>query len=141
METYAALLNLRVIVPSSSTSYVGVERNYWKTIMVEHIMKIDLDESWYAEQYPDVSMTIENRIIENIRQHYYRFGYFEHRMPHQIDVEAEWYMSQYPDVRDAVTKGVFASAQAHFEQNGFQEGRHPYPGFSLRNSTQSTSHE
>ncbi len=132
METYATLLNLKVIVPSTKTNYVAVERHYWQNAFEAKLSEIEVDEEWYLLQYPDVALALANRVVGNARQHYCQSGYFEHRMPYKIEVQPEWYMAQYPDVRDAVKQGVFASPQEHFERLGYQEGRFPYPEFALR---------
>ena len=132
METYAALLNLKMIVPSSKTNYVAIEKHYWQGAFEIRLLEIDVDETWYIEHYPDVAAAIAKRTIRDARHHYCQSGYFEHRMPYQIEVLADWYLSQYPDVRDAVGQGVFSSPQEHFEKLGYQEGRHPFPEFSLR---------
>jgi hypothetical protein len=132
LETYATLLNLKVIVPSSRASYVAVEKHYWQSAFEVRLSEIDVDETWYLAQNPDVASALEKRVIRDARQHYCQSGYFEHRMPYKIEVQPEWYMTQYPDVREAVKQGAFVSAQDHFEKLGYQEGRHPYPEFALR---------
>ena len=132
-ETYAALLNLKIIIPSSKSNYVAVEKSYWIASFFPKIAQIDLDQDWYLQRYPDVAAAIGRDMIADARQHYCESGYFEHRIPYHIDVDEGWYIAQYADVQAAVAKQVFGSAQEHFEEIGYREGRHPYPGFSLRN--------
>jgi hypothetical protein len=132
VETYAALLNKKIVVPSSKTHYVAVEKSYWTRFFGRHVANIDLDEVWYLDRYPDVAQAIESKILNSAEEHYCQSGYFEHRMPYYIRVDANWYVEQYSDVRAAIENQVFPSAQAHFELIGFKEGRHPFPGFALR---------
>ena len=139
VETYAAMLNRRLVIPSAKTHYVAVEKSYWIAFFGLRIATVDLDETWYLDRYPDVARAIEDHIIETARQHYCQSGYFEHRMPYYISVDPDWYIEQYADVRDAIENKVFPSAQSHFELIGFREGRHPYPSFSLRMKPEAAS--
>ncbi len=132
METYATLLNLRVVIPSSKTSYVAVERRFWQSLFALRIDDIDLDEGWYLERYPDVADAIRKGALKSARDHYVNVGYLEHRMPYPIDVNNDWYLEQYADVKAAVLAKTFISAQDHFEESGFREGRYPFPNFALR---------
>ena len=132
VETYAAMLNRKLVIPSAKTHYVAVEKNYWTEFFGLRIANVDIDEAWYLERNPDVAQAIANKIVESARQHYCQSGYFEHRMPYHIAVDPDWYLEQYTDVMEAIENKVFASAQAHFELIGFREGRHPFPSFALR---------
>jgi hypothetical protein len=138
VETYAAMLNRKLVIPSAKTHYVAVEKNYWIEFFGLRVANIDIDEAWYLERNPDVAQAVEAKIIKSAQQHYCQSGYFEHRMPYHISVDPEWYMDQYADVRDAIEKKVFPSAQAHFELIGFKEGRYPYPNFALRTKPQAS---
>ena len=132
VETYAAMLNRKIVIPSAKTHYVAVEKNYWTEFFGHRIANVDVDEAWYLDRYPDVAKAIEDKILTSALEHYCQSGYFEHRMPYYISVDPQWYIEQYPDVRGAVENNVFSSAQAHFELIGFREGRHPFPSFALR---------
>ena len=132
METYATLLNLRVVIPSSKTSYVAVERDFWRDLFALRLASIDLDEAWYLERYPDIALSVRNGTLRSGRDHYIHAGFQEHRMPYQINVDSDWYLEQYPDIKAAVLNAIFVSAQDHFEESGFREGRFPFPNFSLR---------
>ena len=132
VESYATLLNLKMVVPSSKSNYVAVDRDYWIYSFGSRIAEIDLDESWYLKRHPDVEAAIEKGLVSSAQQHYCESGYFEHRMPYQINVDEKWYIGQYEDVQTAIAKQHFTSAQEHFESIGFKEGRHPYPSFALR---------
>jgi len=131
-ETYAALLNRKIVVPSSKSNYVAIDRDHWIALLHSRLAEVDLDPDWYARRYPDVALAIEGRIIRDAMQHYCESGYFEHRLPYRIDVDAAWYIAQYPDVQAAVAQKLFGSAQDHFEETGYREGRHPFAGFALR---------
>nr|WP_294504087.1 hypothetical protein [uncultured Rhodopila sp.] len=132
MPTYAALLDRKAIVPSASGSYVAVEQGFFLDCFGRIVARVDPDERWYLMKYPDVAKAIEQGLVATARQHYVRFGFYEHRQPYKIDVDAGWYLETYPDVRIAVEKRQFATAQAHFDAPGFLEGGLPYSGFTLR---------
>ncbi len=139
VETYAAMLNRKIVIPSAKTHYVAVEKDYWIEFFGLRIANVEIDEVWYLDRYPDVAKAIEDKILKSATEHYCHSGYFEHRMPYYISVDPSWYVEQYPDVRDAIQNKVFASAQAHFELIGFKEGRHPFPNFALRMKSEAMS--
>jgi hypothetical protein len=128
-DTYATLLNKKLVVPSQKTAYVAVDRQHFGRILQPHIERIKLDEAWYLTRYPDVREGIERGDFSSASEHYIKVGYYEHRMPRDIVVDEDWYLEQYSDVRDAVAKNVFTSAQAHFATAGFKEGRFPHADF------------
>lgn len=132
VETYATLLNLRKVLPSTKSNYVAVDRDFWISVLAQNISEIAFDPDWYLRRYPDVAEAIKLGILASPLAHYCRSGYFEHRMPYPIEVDSTWYLFEYPDVQLAITRHIFLSAQDHFEQIGYQEGRHPYAGFALR---------
>lgn len=132
VSTFATLVNSRIVVPSSSTAYVAVDRHFLASCLDGQLSAIELDEGWYLDRYPDVAGAIARGEVANARDHYVRYGYWENRMPYPIPIDEGWYMTSYPDVAQAVADGTFASAQDHFDQAGFQEGRFPHPNFELR---------
>ena len=132
METYATLLNMKVVIPSSKTSYVATDRRFWQSLLALRVDDIDLDEVWYLQRYPDIADAIRKGVLKSARDHYIHVGYLEHRMPYPIDVDSAWYLAQYSDVKAAVLDKLFISAQDHFEESGYREGRYPFPNFSLR---------
>jgi 3-phytase/alkaline phosphatase D len=81
---------------------------------------------------PDIAEAIRSGIVENAKDHYITYGYYEHRMPYEIEVAEDWYLAQYPDVKEAVRKGLFPSGHDHYYMVGFKEGRLPHANFSLR---------
>ncbi len=131
LPTFASLLNKKIVILSSTSDYVAVDRYFLNECLRPLIDKIELDEQWYLQRYPDVKHAIAKKIVKNARDHFIRFGYFEHRLPYRIDVEEDWYLEQYPDVKTAIEQRKFRSGQEHFEANGFREGRIPHPHFEL----------
>src|SRR5690348_10559955 len=94
--TYAALLNQRIIVPSSTTKYVEVDRHFLSNCIRPILERIKIDEKWYLKTYPDVQSAIAARAVRTATEHYTKYGFFEHRMPYRIQVDEPWYISEYP---------------------------------------------
>ena len=128
---YAALINQRLVIPSERTQYCAVSRSFLQDCLAEFVSQIRVDEPWYLARNEDVRQAIAAGEVAGAREHYARFGYFEHRMPYEVQVQEDWYLQEYPDVEEAVRGGVFQSGQQHFELRGFQEGRVPFPHFRL----------
>ncbi len=132
LPAYAALLNVKRVVPSSTTGYFAVEGHFFYDLMALFLKDVHVDETWYLEKHPDLKEAIVRGAFRSARHHYIRFGYYEHRMPYAIAVEESWYLGAYPDVAEAIHKEVFVSAQEHFETVGYKEGRLPFANFALR---------
>lgn len=128
---YAALINRKLVIPSEKLPYFAVERHFFQRCLRSMIAQIKVDEPWYAATYTDVAKAVAEGVVQSPREHYIRFGYFEHRMPYRIEVDEDFYLDAYADVRKAIEKGEFDSAQLHFDFVGFQEGRLPFANFSL----------
>lgn len=131
VPTYAALLNMGKVTPPNGQAYVQVEDHFFRDCMRSLLAQIPVDEAWYLAAHPDVRQAIEAGTVSDARDHFIRFGYYEHRFPFRIQVDEAWYLSAYPDVRRAIDRGQFASAQDHFSRFGYREGRAPYAHFSL----------
>lgn len=129
---YAALLNAKLIVPSNKSNYVAIEQHFLFQCMSDLIGRIYVDEQWYRKTYPDIDDAIKTGILRTAKQHFVRYGYYEHRLPYQIDVDEAWYLKNYPDIEQAIRREQFHSGQDHFEKNGYAEGRLPFPDFVLR---------
>lgn len=129
--SYAELINKRILVPEQPTGYIQVEAHFFIDCISGLLQNINVDEAWYIHAYPDVREAIQKGIVPDAKSHYYRFGYFEHRMPYHIAVDEPWYQAQYPDVRAAIVDRHFVSGQAHFDLQGYREGRVPYANFRL----------
>jgi len=129
--SYARLINQKILVPEQPAGYIQVEAHFFADCILGILQAINVDEAWYVQTYPDVREAMQKGIVPDAKSHYYRFGYFEHRMPYRIIVDDPWYQAQYPDVRAAIVDRHFASGQAHFDLLGFREGRFPYANFRL----------
>ncbi len=131
LPSFATLVNSKILIPSSRTQYLAVEKHFLQRCLRPLVEEIRLDEAWYLRQNPDVAEGIRKRLVASAREHYVEHGFYENRMPYEILVDEAWYLQQYPDVRAAVEQEQYASAQAHFCAAGFGEGRLPYAGFTL----------
>lgn len=132
LPPYSTLVNDKIIVPSSSTPYFAVEQHFFFNCMKSIVQNIFVDEQWYLTHYSDVKDAIRDGKVASAKEHYARFGYYEHRIPYHIDVDAPWYLETYPDVHQSISKRNFSSASGHFEEVGYKEGRLPYAGFQLK---------
>jgi hypothetical protein len=131
-DTYATLLNKKLVVPSQKTTYLAVDRSYFATVLAPALSSVHVDENWYLSRFPDVAEAIGRGDFASAADHYAKVGFYEHRMPYEIDVDDEWYLESYPDVAAAVEKGTFPSGRAHFYLLGYREGRFPHANFMLR---------
>ncbi len=132
MESYAALINKRILIPSQKVNYIGVEMHFLSQALRAYVQKIYVDEEWYLTRYPDIVAALKAGTITDAWEHYQLYGFYEHRMPHEILVDERWYLDQYADIRKAVDAQVYQSGQHHFEELGYKEGRIPYAHFSLK---------
>ena len=135
METFATLINRKMLLPSMRSNYVGVDMHFLSTILASELMTVRVDDAWYLARYPDVVPAIGRGLCVGAADHYMRHGYYEHRLPREILVNEDWYLRVHEDVRRAVAGKDYASGQHHFDEVGFREGRLPYPGFSLDERT------
>jgi hypothetical protein len=132
LPPYSTLVNEKIVIPSSSTPYFAVEQHFFFTYMKKVVSRIYVDEEWYLTRHPDVKDALDKGKVVSARDHYARFGYYEHRLPHPISVNAPWYLETYPDVHESIKKQHFPSAANHFEAVGYREGRLPHAGFQLQ---------
>jgi hypothetical protein len=130
-ESFATLLNRKLIVPSRNSAYLVIDRHYLVALMGPAVGDIFVDATWYLERSPDVAAAIARGEFASAEDHYKKVGYFEHRLPYAIDVDEPWYLDAYSDVAEAVRSGQFATGKAHFYKDGYREGRFPYANFSL----------
>ena len=131
METFATLINRKVLLPSQKTNYIGVEMHFLSVVLADRLRAIRIDDEWYLRRYPDVVAAIRKGLCTDAADHYVLHGFYEHRLPREILVREHWYLDQHEDVRRAVASRDFSSGQHHFEEVGFREGRLPYDNFSL----------
>ncbi len=130
-DTYATLMNKKLLVPSAKTTYMAVDRNFFTNLLAGKLAVVRVDEEWYLAHSPDVREAIEREEFASAADHFVKVGYYEHRMPYEVKVDEDWYLEHYADIAAAVHKGVFASGKAHFYQLGYREGRFPHPNFTL----------
>jgi len=131
-ESYATLLNKKLLLVSRNTAYLAIDRNYLATLLAPALTAIYVNEPWYLERYPDVSDGISRGVFLNAAEHFSKVGYFEHRMPYMIEVDEPWYLDNYPDIAAAVKLGSYVSGADHFYQYGYREGRFPHANFGLK---------
>lgn len=139
LPLYGTLLGRKLVVPSTRTGYVAVDQFLFFELMARRLTAVPVDEEWYMANYPDLKDAFASGAVRSAKQHYARFGYFEHRMPRRIVVDPVWYVEAHPDVGDAIRQGVYVDAQEHYEMAGFREGRLPYAGFNLFEDKKSAS--
>jgi hypothetical protein len=132
LPSYATLCNLKKVLPSATTDYFAVENHLFYELMSLFLADVRVDEEWYLEKHPDLKEAIAKGAVSGARDHFLRFGFYEHRMPYRIEVDEGWYLATYPDVAEAVRKELFASGQEHFETTGYGEGRLPFANFALK---------
>lgn len=132
IESYATLLNKKLLIKSKKENYIAVETHYLVSCLRRYVNEIYVDTDWYLAQHPDVKEAIERGDCADACDHYAMHGFYEHRMPYWIQVSEAWYLSEYDDVRAAVQQGYYPTGQSHFEELGYREGRFPYPNFLLR---------
>jgi len=87
------------------------------------LSKVIIDESWYLETYQDVRDAIARGEIRDAAEHFFRWGYYEDRLPCRPLVDNDFYLDMYPEVRRAYDAGDITSATEHFISIGYQEGR------------------
>jgi hypothetical protein len=105
VQTYAALLERRLIVPSASQPYLAIDQHFFFFDQFTHALShIYFDEAWYLAKYRDIPEAVEKGMVASARHHYVRFGFYEHRLPYKIAVDEAWYLETYPDVKTAVEK-------------------------------------
>jgi len=131
VSTYAALLEHKLVLPSTSSPYFAVDQHFFFMCYAQTLAHIHFDKDWYVRRYPDVREAIGKGLVISPKHHYVRFGLYEHRLPYQIEIDEAWYLETYPDVKNAIEQRSCTSAQAHFEAIGFRENRLPYPIFTL----------
>lgn len=130
--TYASLINNKIAIMSASTPYFAVEQHFFYELMEKHLSRIFVDSDWYLQRYPDIAEAVKAGSVSDAKDHFCRFGYYEHRMPYRIDVDEAWYLGAYPDIKKGIEAGHFPTAQHHFDMLGFREGRIPFANFSLK---------
>ncbi len=111
--------------------YVELLETKFRELLWCLLVHVEVDETWYRANNPDVDEAIRTGAIASAKQHFISDGYFEDRPPRPIKVDERWYVEEYPDVAKAIKHGVYRSGAQHFELEGYKEGRLPQAGWSL----------
>jgi primary-amine oxidase len=96
------------------------------------------EESYYLHVYPDVTIAVENNLIETALDHFIEYGQLEGRDPSPL-FNTQYYLQHNPDVAAVVVDTAESqtplksqtplTAIAHFLEFGQFEGRNPNPNF------------
>jgi hypothetical protein len=54
--SFATQLNTRLIIRSPKTQYLAVERHFLQNCLRAMIERIDFDEGWYLQPYPNFTL-------------------------------------------------------------------------------------
>jgi hypothetical protein len=86
---------------------------------------LPFDEAGYLEANPDVRRSIELGDVAGAKEHFCRYGYFEHRVGGTPNIDEAWYQATNPDVAEAIRTGAVESARDHYSRWGAAEWRAP----------------
>jgi hypothetical protein len=90
--------------------------------MRKFVRSVDVDETYYLSQYPDVRAAVAEGVFSSGADHY-QIGYCEGRLPAEPELDAGWYLERYSDIAAAHRNGVLPDLAAHFVHYGYREGR------------------
>ena len=65
---------------TGGSSYI-LSEELLRSILREVTSRVDFDEKWYCQFYPDIGRAVATSAIPSGRHHYVEKGYFENRMP------------------------------------------------------------
>jgi hypothetical protein len=91
------------------------------------VRSVDVDETYYLSQYPDVRAAIAEGVFSSAVEHYRANGYCEGRLPAEPELDAGWYLERYPDIAAEHGNGALPDLVAHFVHYGYREGRSSSP--------------
>ena len=87
----------------------------------------DFDEDWYKRTYPDVSKAVKNGIVKSAKEHFFKYGFFEDRLPSIRKIDIEKYLRKNPDVNSKFghlnKKERKLAVLKHIVDYGYSEGR------------------
>ena len=63
--------------------------------------------------------------VRSGKEHFCRYGYFEHRVGGTPNVDVAWYLAANPDVANAIKTGEVESASDHYTRWVLRSGAHP----------------
>lgn len=114
-------------IPGESAAIMSIDARGLRWLITTMLENIDVDESWYLENNPDVAAAIMAGEVVSCREHFIRAGYFEGRLPGPPPCDEAWYLSQNTDVAAAVRNGDIPNGKTHFVDTGWREGRAGIP--------------
>jgi hypothetical protein len=105
------------------TGTTSVSREFLRTLIGELVRRPRFDDSWYAENYPDVEGARLAGDIKCLHEHFTTTGYFEDRLPAELPFDPQWYRMYYRDIAEAFPSADPEAARTHFLTGGYFEGR------------------
>lgn len=102
---------------------VAVSRKILRVLISEFAHRSRMDESWYAETYPDVEGARLAGDIKSLREHFITSGYLEGRLPAALPFDPQWYREHYRDIAQAFPSADPDAMRKHFLASGYFEGR------------------
>ena len=108
---------------------VSVSRNAMKELLQIYLEKNtkDLDSAWYQKTYPDISRAIKSGTVKTAKEHYYKYGYFEDRLPGVRTIEPDKYLSLHADIQNTFghlnKRERKTAVLKHVVEFGYKEGR------------------
>jgi hypothetical protein len=134
--------SIKTIAPSltfDGPNGVRINRRDCAKLLAPLLADVEVDESWYLRQYPDVRDGVARRVFESATVHYRTVGYIEGRLPSEPDVDEDFYQQKYQDVADAINRGHLPDAKTHFIKAGYLEGRTPRTDTTITTGTAANS--
>jgi hypothetical protein len=110
---------------SSGLSTLAVPQQLFEFLISRTLGSLTFDEAGYLSANPDVRQSVERGEVVSAKEHFCRYGYFEHRVGGTPNFDEAWYLATNPDVEDAIKKGEVESAQEHYTKWGAAEWRAP----------------
>lgn len=77
------------------------------------------DETWYLENYPDISEKMQACKMKEVQGFYIEVGALLGHSPNPYFDEV-WYLSNYSDVRKSISRGLFKSGFEHYCATGYR---------------------
>jgi hypothetical protein len=110
---------------SELSPVIAVPRQLLEFLLSRVIRCLPFDEASYLDANPDVRRSISSGEVQSAKEHFCRYGYFEHRIGNTQNVDETWYKATNPDVADAIRTGAVDSACDHYTRWGAAEWRAP----------------
>jgi hypothetical protein len=114
-----------------NSAEVVIPTELFKLLLQVTVANSDFNVKGYLTTNSDVAEAVRSGSIEDARNHYVGFGFFEGRGGATPEVDEAWYLNTYIDVAEGVRSGQIKSATEHFEVIGASEGRSPSAEYCL----------